>query len=111
MAKFFISKILNSEKGQSAVEYILLIAVIASVTFAVINNKKFKDFMKGDSGLFASMREGMMYSFRYGRDIRTAENPEQSFSFEYNSPNHDLYMIKGKNETHFFMGQEAYGEQ
>lgn len=111
MAEFKISKILKSDKGQSAVEYLLLMAVLASITYTVFHNPEFKKFMSSDSGVFASMRRGMIYSYRYGRDITTSENPDNAMSFEYNGTNHELYVNQKESATRFFMGTLPYGDQ
>ena len=111
MAKSFSHKILNSSRGQSAVEYIMLLAVISSLTYVVLNNKQFKDFMKGDAGLFATMKRGMTYSYRYGRDLTTAKDYDQAVGFEYTTTAHDQYVDQSKNESHFFMGLGEYAAQ
>lgn len=110
MAKFQFSKILKSEKGQGLVEYILLLAVVSSVTFIVFKDKRFKAFIKGDSGMFATMKRGMMYSYRYGRDLQSAENYDAAMGFEYSTNQHDQYINKSRNESHYFMGAEPYGQ-
>jgi len=110
MAKLQCLKILKSAKGQGVVEYILLLAVVASITFIVFKDKNFKAFIKGDSGMFATMKRGMMYSYRYGRDLQTAENYDAAMGFEYTTNQHDQYLNKARNESHYFMGAEPYGQ-
>jgi Flp pilus assembly pilin Flp len=110
MAKLSFFKILKSNKGQSAVEYILLLALIASITFAVTKNRNFQAFIKGDSGLFSTMRKGMSYTYRYGREYIEGSEAEAAMSFEYDSPNHELYLNKKENQSRFIMGITTYGE-
>ncbi len=110
MAKFQCSKVLNSEEGQGVVEYILLLAVVSTITFMVFKDKNFKAFIKGDSGMFATMKRGMMYSYRYGRDLQSTENYDSAMSYEYTSNQHEQYLNKQRNESHYFMGAEPYGQ-
>lgn len=111
MAEFKLSQILKSQRGQSVVEYIMLLAVISSVVFIVFKNPKFKTMFQSDAGLFATMRKGMMYSYRYGRQyINDDAEYENALNFEYNSNNHNLYLDKAGNQSRFFMGTEKYGE-
>lgn len=49
MAKLQTSVLLKNKKGQSVVEYILLLAVISSIGYSFYNNRAFKDFIKGAS--------------------------------------------------------------
>jgi len=63
--EFKKQSILN-EKGQSAVEYLLLLVVVTSLSYAVFKNPKFKEFFGQDSSFFAAMRDRMQYSYRHG---------------------------------------------
>ncbi len=110
MAKFQFAKILKDQKGQGVVEYILLLAVVSTITFIVFKDKRFKDFVKGDAGMFATMKRGMMYSYRYGRDLQSADNYDSAMGYEYTTNQHDQYLNKSNNESHFFMGAEPYGQ-
>jgi hypothetical protein len=58
-------KKIKKSHGQSAVEYILLLAVSSVLVFSVLNNARFKNFMKGDSGFFAVLRTYMESTYRY----------------------------------------------
>jgi len=92
--------ILN-EKGQSAVEYILLIAVSISLVFMVFNSDTFKDVF-GDKGKFAKVfRSEIEYSYRHalgGRKLYSTPS--------YTSPSHDSY--KRGSETRFFGAKDRY---
>jgi hypothetical protein len=80
------------------------------VTYVVTKNRNFQAFIKGDSGMFANMRKGMSYTYRYGREYVEGSEAEAAMSFEYNSPNHDLYLNKTENQSRFIMGVMPYGE-
>jgi len=108
MAKLQIPRILRSKKGQSVVEYILLLAVLSSLAFAVFNNRRFKDFMGGEKGFFLSLRKGIEYSYRYGRPVSPDEDVDASLSYEYQSKEHDTYYNKKETKSRFFGGITAY---
>ena len=111
MAKFKDIIFLRNSKGQSAVEYILLIAVLSSVGFSFYNNRRFKEFIGGEKGLFVALRKGMEYSYRYGRSMDESVEYEKAMDFRYESRDHDLYYSKADTRTHFFTGTNAYGRE
>lgn len=107
VAKFKNTYLLNS-RGQSLVEYILLLAVLSALAFTVFNNRRIKEFMAG-KGFLESIRKGMEYSYRYGRELKTASDYERGATFEYASRAHDSYYNSEKDETRFFTGVIKYG--
>jgi len=107
MEQFKVTQVLNSEKGQGVVEYILLIAVITSIAFTILNSKKFKEFTKGNKGFVRSMQTGISYSYRYGRDYQSAKNAENAQSFNYESGKHDTY-LNDEGKSHYFFGLDHY---
>ena len=109
MEKFQNYRFIKNNKGQSAVEYILLLAVISSISYAFFNNRKFKEFFGKDSSYFSSLQQGMAYSYRYGRELKRDTNYEQAMSFNYSSPQHDTYYDKTTNKSRFFTGVDPYG--
>ncbi len=110
MAKLKIYFILKNQSGQSAVEYILLLAVLSALSFSVLNNAAFKDFMAGNSGLFLSIRKGMEYSYRYGVPVSPETNLDEARDFDLQSNKHDLYFNTKENASRFFSGTEPYGK-
>lgn len=101
---FFLNK-----KGQSAVEYILLLAVLSSIGFSVYNSRRFKDFVGGEKGLFVGMRRSMEYSYRYGRELNPEVDYDQSMGFNYQTNKHDTYYNSKENISRFFSGADPYG--
>lgn len=108
MAKFFNFRILKNNLGQSAVEYILLLAVISSLSYTFYNNKRFKDLIAGKDGMFATMKKGMSYSYRYGLEYKQDTPFEEKMGFSYNTKAHDTYYNAKDNSSHFFTGSEIY---
>lgn len=110
MAKYRLSFILKNQSGQSAVEYILLLAVLSALTFSVLNNAAFKDFMAGNSGLFLTIRKGMEYSYRYGLPSSPDIDLDEKRDFDLQSNKHDLYFNTKENASRFFTGPVPYGK-
>ena len=108
MAKSFSIRLLKNDLGQSAVEYILLLAVLSSLGYTFYNNKRFTDFLKGKDGMFTSMKKGMSYSYRYGLELKKNTPFEERADFEYTSNKHDTYMNTDENQSRFFTGKSAY---
>jgi len=108
MAKSIGARLLATQKGQSLVEYILLLAVLSSLGYAFYNNKRFKDFIKGTDGMFATMKKGMSYSYRYGMQYNSNTNFEEASNFEYGNNKHDLYLNGQSGRSRFFAGDDPY---
>lgn len=110
MAELFTFRVLRNNLGQSLVEYILLLAVITSFGYAFYNNKRFKNFIAGKDGLFASMQKGISYSYRYGLEYKQDPTIEfnERMDFDYQTNKHDTYYNNTKNSSHFFVGQSIY---
>ncbi len=109
MAKLQISHILKtSSRGQSVVEYILLLAVLSSLSFSLFNNRRFKEFLGGDKGFFLTLRKGIEYSYRYGRPLSPDVDTDAALSFEYQNNKHDTYFNPKENKSRFFGGINAY---
>ena len=111
MAKLQNIIFLKDSKGQSAVEYILLLAVLSSIGYAFYQNKNFKDFIKGEKGLFASLEKRMEYSYRYGRELDENVDLEEAMAFKYQTNKHDTYYDAKVNQSRFFSGLEPYGKK
>jgi len=110
MAKLQNSVFLSNSKGQSAVEYILLLAVLSSLIVGVLNNKQFKNLVNGNEGLFVSLRNRMEYSYRYGRELNSDVDLDAAMDFNYQTNKHDTYFNSKENQSRFFSGLEAYGQ-
>ncbi len=83
--------------GQSLVEYILLLSVMTTIIFSVINSRTFQNFFGEDSGFFSNIERYTEYSFRHARE---GMNDPSSYN-----GNHDSY--RGA-ESHFFSPAEQY---
>ena len=110
MAKLQTPVLLKNIKGQSVVEYILLLAVISSIGYSFYNNRAFKEFIRGDVGLFANLRKRMEYSYRYGREMNADVDHADAMQFQYQTNKHDTYFNTTTGNSRFFTGLEPYGE-
>ena len=110
MAKLQTPVLLKNKKGQSVVEYILLLAVISSIGYSFYNNRAFKNFLRGDVGLFANLRKRMEYSYRYGREMNGDVNHADAMGFQYQTNKHDTYFNSNSGSSRFFTGVDPYGE-
>ena len=111
MAKSQCTVFLRNPRGQSLVEYIMLLAVLSSLGFSLYNSKRFKAFIGGNQGLFSTMRKGISYSYRYGRELRGNIDFDEKMNFDYKTNKHDTYFNAAQGNSHFFTGTEAYGRK
>lgn len=106
MAKLQKVLFLN-RKGQSLIEYILLLLVISSVAFGIFNHPKLKQFIGPNSSYFNALRRGMEYSYRYGNDLPDGDYSEVNFDNSTNA--HPLYLNKAEGQSRFFANEVEYG--
>ncbi len=111
VAKLQNLDLLKNKKGQSIVEYILLLAVLSSIGYSFYNNAMFKEFIKGEAGLFKRIRQGMEYSYRYGRQFNNSIDYDNAMNFDYRTNQHDTYFNNQENRSRFFGGTDPYGGQ
>jgi Flp pilus assembly pilin Flp len=94
----------KNEKGQSAVEYILLLAVLAALTFSVLRSPLFKDLLGPNSSFFRALAGRVQFSYRHGFEGSSAEGD----SFNYSDPKHKTYWNDEENISRFFLNSQAY---
>ena len=88
------------QKGQSTVEYILLLGVIMMLTTGILNSDAFQNFLGPDSEFLTVMKNRMEYSYRHGQ-------PGTSDTTNYNSAQHDTYLAP-TGQTRFFLPEQTY---
>lgn len=93
-----------NQNGQSAVEYIMLLAVISVLTFSVINSDRFKDFMGPDSSFFAAVRSRIEFSYRHGYSKPVEDDKTNNGYGGF----HETYYNFEKGQSRFFSGVERY---
>lgn len=98
----FKKQFLKNERGQTTVEYILLLAVVMIAVTTVFKSDLFKKIF-GENGKFSTtFRAEMEFSYRHG--IRGRELYRKP---NYKSPQHKSYIWRGT-KTRFFGAKDVY---
>lgn len=98
------SPVLNS-KGQSTIEYLLLLVVIASLAATVFNSQAFRNIFGKDSSFFAIMQSRIQFTYRHGLE------GEKDDTFNYGDGTaHSSYFSQEENKTRFFLPVQGYGQ-
>lgn len=88
-----------NNKGQSVVEYLLLMGVLVSLGLVVFKHPKFQDILGPDSNVFRGMKKFMTYSYRHAR-------PGTDGNADLTGASHDSFMGGGR--SRFFAPKEKY---
>lgn len=91
----------NNQSGQTMVEYLMLIAVVVSITVGVLRSEFFVNLLGANGTLGTSYKLRMENSYRYATKVNEA------VTIDYNSINHPSY-YDGSGSTRFFSGLEPY---
>lgn len=90
---------IKNQKGQSVVEYLLLMGVLVSLGLVVFKSPFFKDVLGPDSNVFKSMKKFMTYSYRHAR-------PGLEGNADLSGGGHDSWVDGSK--TRFFAPKDEY---
>ncbi|MFZ4713090.1 MAG: hypothetical protein ACOYL6_05245 [Bacteriovoracaceae bacterium] len=96
-----ILKFGSNKKGQSTVEYILLLTVVATVVMSVFKSKLFMENFGKDGKILVQYKKQFEFAYRNGF-------PYDGKDYDYDNL-HPSYSV-GAGESHFFVPQEAYPE-
>jgi hypothetical protein len=96
---------LKNKKGQSMLEYILLMAVMTTIGMTLFKSKVFTDFMGPNSVFFDELRSRYAFTYRYGSPPTGNEDPTEGNSY---SNKHEAYFNGSTNETRFFTPVDTY---
>lgn len=86
-------------KGQTSIEYILLLSVVVSIVFAVFKSRYFADFFGPESAVFERVKVTIEYSYRHGLGGRRS-TPKAGRGL-YSNGRHDSYGNQGR--SRFFV--------
>ncbi len=87
-----------NQKGQSTVEYILLFAVVASITFTIFNGLKFNELFGPNGTVATAYRTQLEFSYRHA-----FAKQEAGVEPNYRSGQHESY-----NGQRFFSASDGY---
>ncbi len=80
---FFYLKI---NRGQSTVEYVLLLLVVSTLFLSFYNSRAFRRYLGKDSEFFTQIANNIKYSYRHGRsgseDKSNYSNVHESFALD-----------------------------
>jgi len=89
-----------NKKGQSLVEYILLMGMLMMIALSIFKTQAFKNIFGEDSALFSKLRKQFEYEYRHGLSGFN-DATDNSYGGE-----HETYYKAGK--TRFFSPLEPY---
>jgi hypothetical protein len=93
--------LIKSEKGQSVVEYILLLLVIVVLSNAVFKSDLFLDFVGPDSDFFQRLKVQTEYAYRHGVNHQIDDDSDYEGG-------HHTYINPQSGLTRFFTNIDAY---
>ncbi len=90
-------------RGQSTVEYILLLAVVISIIYLLVNSQRFKDLL-GEGGTLATRMKGTTeWNYRFA-----SPGNEEFAQINYPNGRHPTYWNGATNTTHFIGPKKPY---
>lgn len=78
--------------GQTTIEYLLLLAVLATLFTAVMRNERFQEYIGAQGSFFRDYSRIIEYHYHHGRKRGTRSTPPFP---GYNSGFHDTYKNEG----------------
>lgn len=97
-----ILKFGSNQKGQSTVEYILLLTVVVIAVMSVFKSKLFVENFGKDGKILVSYKKQFEFAYRNGF-------PYDGQDYDYDNL-HPTYS-RGTGESRFFVPKDAYPEQ
>ena len=88
----------RDQLGQSTVEYVLLLAVVVSLVFTVINSARFKDLLGEGGGFALRMKDEMEWNYRFASQYY---GDASAFNVNLGARNHPGYYNQRRGATHF----------
>ncbi|MEK6626334.1 MAG: hypothetical protein AABY86_15295 [Bdellovibrionota bacterium] len=93
------------DRGQSTVEYILMLAVVASLAAMILNSERFKKTLGAESEIFKKFAQRLEFTYRHGVS-GAGDNTPRTPDFG----KHETYYNTAKNTSRIFMSQGKYPE-
>ena len=96
---------MSCEKGQSTIEYILLLAVVMLMISVVFKSPLFSDLLGKDSSFFKILKDRMEFSYRYTHAGAREDSGLENIS---SAAQHESYAKNSK--SRFAGATSAYGQ-
>jgi len=94
------------QRGQSTVEYILVLAVVVSLALVILGRTSiFKKYLSRDSMFIDGVKNYWEYTYRHAGDPNGRTNADSVVGEQ-----HDLYQNTAEGGSHFFIPAKAYPE-
>ena len=108
-------KLWRETKGQSTVEYVLLLSVVMLLILVVLRTPAFKNFLGKDSPFFRLLKYRFVYTYCYAGDGLispiSVSPPKKCHEpgYDYGTvTSHQSYSNTTTGESRFFSGKEKY---
>ena len=99
LSEYCRSSVCLSSRGQSTVEYILVLAVVISLSLLVFRSNQFRNFLGENGRMTDIVTRQLEYSYRHGRPGDRRFQPPN-----YATERHESYVGR------FFIGSDPYPE-
>lgn len=99
-------KLLN-QIGQSTVEYILLMAVITTISISILKSDVFQNIFGRDSQFFAEFGKRVEFSYRHGHMGTRDERDSDDYNYSPSTVSHKSYVMDDGN-SRFFIPTDKY---
>ncbi len=96
----------KNQKGQSVVEYILLLAVLTFITSIILRSQLFKNYMGQNSVFFSELRRQMVFS--YCNPMGVYASSQETCVHNYGSVLDSYQGRENGDGTRFFIPAEEY---
>ncbi|MBL7665564.1 MAG: hypothetical protein JNM93_10565 [Bacteriovoracaceae bacterium] len=97
--------LVSNSKGQSLVEYILLMVLVSIVFTVIINSQIMTNLLSDNGSLIQNTKSTIEFNYRHGHSGFDALGSGTNTT-DYNAANHASYSLS--NGTYFFAPAEAY---
>ena len=96
--------VLNNQRGQTVVEYILLLAVVVSLVFTFYKSQTFQSLFGANGSIGQTIKDGSEFNYRHAYPRK----PGDINQADYAGASHPSYFDSISGETRFFGPKEPY---
>jgi hypothetical protein len=96
----------NNQKGQSTIEYLLVLGVVFILVLNLLNSPFFANMMGSDGDVFTAFKKYIEYSYRHTH-FKKEGDPLDNFNGY--TGNHESFTQPNIIDTRFFLVRNPYG--